>query len=201
MQKRANHIKIIILIIFFLFVPSITATTGHMKLLAVTNPTSGQGGIADLYLTIKEGNGKVYLDTFPLTKVDTQISTRFAKEIACDFLEKDCEQIDFFYTIRSNSAIIGGPSAGAAIAVLTVALLEENQIDEETTITGTINSGGIIGSVGGIKAKINAASKKGLRKVLIPQTTILTENNETKYYHFISSFYELFCRVTYTNIP
>ena len=168
-----------IFLMLLLLVPTITATTGHMKLLAVTDPTSEQGGIADLHLTIKEGNGKVYLDTFPLTKIDTQMSTRFAKEIACDFLEKDCEQIDFFYTIRSNSAIIGGPSAGAAITVLTLTLLEGIQIDEKTTITGTINSGGIIGSVGGIKAKINAASKKGLTKVLIPKTTILTEDNET----------------------
>ena len=175
MQKRT----ITTFLILLLLVPTITATTGHMKLLAVTDPTSEQGGIADLYLTIKEGNGKVYLDTFPLTKLDTQMSTRFAKEIACDFLEKDCEQIDFFYTIRSNSAIVGGPSAGAAIAVLTVTLLEEIQIDEKTTITGTINSGGIIGSVGGIKAKINAASKKGLTKVLIPSSSSLTENNET----------------------
>ena len=175
MQKKA----LTTLLFFFLLVPTITATTGHMKLLAVTDPTNEKGGIADLYLTIKEGSGKVYLDTFPLTKVDTQMSTRFAKEIACDFLEKDCEQTDFFYTIRSNSAIIGGPSAGAAITVLTIALLEEIQIDKETTITGTINSGGIIGSVGGIKAKINAAEKKGLKKVLIPSSSSLTENNET----------------------
>jgi len=32
-----------------------------------------EGAIADLYLEIKQGSGRVFLDTFPLTKVDTSI--------------------------------------------------------------------------------------------------------------------------------
>lgn len=169
---------------------------GHMKLLAVNeggkdekNEIVQTGSIADLYLEIKPGLGSVYIDTFPLTKMDTQLSTRFAKEIACKFLNKDCTKYDFFYTIKADSSIIGGPSAGAALAMLTVALLDEDvkKIDETVTITGTINTGGIIGSVGGIKEKIEAASKNNITKVLIPKGSSFTfKLNETKINQTIS---------------
>jgi uncharacterized protein len=155
--------------ILILLLPAVSAKQGHMKLLAVTETDDGyNGGIADLYLEIKPGSGRVFLETFPLTKVDTQISTRFAKEIACDFADADCDKFDFFYTITAESSIVAGPSAGAAISVLTFSLIKDVDFDENVAITGTINSGGLIGPVGGLKAKIGAANKTGLRKVLIP---------------------------------
>ncbi len=158
------------LFLVILIVPSVSAKEGHIKLLAVRETGDGyEGSIADLYLEIQKGTGRVFLDTFPLTKVDTQISTRFAKDMACAYLDRDCLEYDFIYTIKADSPIIAGPSAGGAIAILTVALLEDLELDEEISITGTINSGGIIGPVGGIKEKIDAANRNGLRKVLIPE--------------------------------
>jgi len=145
-----------------------------MKLLAVKETETGyEGGIADLYLEIKPGSGRVFLETFPLTRTDTQMSTRFAKAIACDVIEKDCDDTDFFYTITADSAIIAGPSAGASIAILTVAMLEDLKLNEDYAITGTINSGGLIGPVGGLKAKVEAAKKAGLKKAFIPAGEII----------------------------
>jgi len=162
---------IIFFTLFLLIVPVIFASEGHMKLLAVSETDSGsyKGTTADLYLEINPGTGRVFLDTFPLSKIDTQISTRLAKETACTHLNIDCDYFDFFYTIRANSAIVAGPSAGAAITELTIAVLDNQKISENASITGTINSGGLIGPVGGIKDKINAAQKIGLKLVLIPE--------------------------------
>ena len=161
--------KLVLLAMLVVLIPFVHAEIGHMKLLAVTETDDGyNGGIADLYLEIKPGSGRVFLETFPLTKVDTQISTRFAKEIACDFAEVDCNKFDFFYTITAESSIIAGPSAGAAISVLTFSLIKNIDFDKNVAITGTINSGGLIGPVGGLKAKIEVANKIGLNKVLIP---------------------------------
>jgi len=151
-----------------------------MKLLAVKETETGyEGGVADLYLEIKPGSGRVFLETFPLTRTDTQMSTRFAKAIACDVLEMDCDDIDFFYTITADSAIIAGPSAGASIAVLTVAMLENIDVNENYAITGTINSGGLIGPVGGLKAKVEVAKKTGLKKVFIPEGEIIVKLDNT----------------------
>ncbi|MBW2976772.1 hypothetical protein KY347_04980 [Candidatus Woesearchaeota archaeon] len=160
---------ILCLLLASLLLPDINAERGHMKLLAVSETNDGyKGGIADLYLEVKPGSGRVFLETFPLTKLDTQISTRFAKEIACDFADIDCGKFDFFYTITADSPIVAGPSAGAAISVLTFSLIKDVDFDGNTVISGTINSGGLIGPVGGLKAKIEAAHEAGLKKVLIP---------------------------------
>ena len=80
----------------------------HIKLLAVSQ-TNGTfiGQTADLYMTVSPGEGDVFLDTFPLTKIDTQISTRFAEEIACREAKVDCSNYNFFYKIRASSPIIG----------------------------------------------------------------------------------------------
>jgi uncharacterized protein len=140
----------------------------HLKLLAVQEQGDKHiGSDADLYLELKEGSGRVFLDTYPLTKLDTQISTRFAKQLACNHFDLDCEEYDFIYTIKSQSSIIGGPSAGAAIAALTTIAVMDLDYDQDIAITGTINSGGIIGPVGGVKEKLEAASEIGLNKVLI----------------------------------
>lgn len=158
-----------ILIIILIVIPITTAKQGNLKLLAIMQKGENlSGSMADLHLEIKPGTGRVFVDTFPLTKLDTQVSTRFAKEIACDYLDANCGNYDFFYTIRSRSPIIAGPSAGAAITVLTISLLGEIGISKDVAITGTINSGGLIGPVGGLKEKIEAASKNGIKKVLIP---------------------------------
>ena len=171
---------IFLLVIAMLLVPVAFAKQGHMKLLAVKETETGyEGGIADLYLETKPGSGRVFLETFPLTRTDTQMSTRFAKAIACDAIEKECDDVDFFYTITADSAIIAGPSAGASIAILTVAMLENLNLNEDYAITGTINSGGLIGPVGGLKAKIEAAKRAGLKMVFIPAGEIIARIDNT----------------------
>jgi len=159
---------LILFVLFLLVIPLALAREGHMKLLAVREATD-EGSAADLYLEIKPGDGRVFIETTPLTKFDTQISTRFAKDIACDYLDIDCSRYDFFYVINADAPIIGGPSAGAAISVLTASILEGVEIDEDVSITGTINSGGVIGPVGGLKAKTKAASKANIKTVLVPK--------------------------------
>src|SRR3989338_2414827 len=142
--------KMLVVVLLFLLGSSlalgISDEVYHLKLLAVQEtPTGYNGSDADLYLELKEGSGRVFLETSPLTKLDTQISTRFAKEIACSHFKLNCNQYDFIFTIKSDSNIIGGPSAGAAIAALTTIAVLDLDYDKDITLTGTINSGGTIG--------------------------------------------------------
>ncbi len=150
------------------------AASGHTTLLATSEPLQG-GVTADLYLETKPGTGRVFIESSPLTKIDTQISTRFAKDIACEYTGKDCSGLDFFYAIKADAAIIGGPSAGAAMAALTVGVLEGAELNQSVAITGTINSGNVLGHVGGIAEKIEAARDSGIRKVLIPKGEVVSE--------------------------
>lgn len=167
-MKKSILFSFLCLLFIVSILPSSAQKIGHITLLAVSEATQ-MGQTADLYLRIQEGSGGVYIDTFPLTKLDTQLSTRFAQQIACDFLERDCRDVDFFYTVRSDAAIIGGPSAGAALATVTVAMLEDLKVDETVALTGTINVGGLIGPVGSLVGKIDAAKENNMTKVLIPK--------------------------------
>jgi uncharacterized protein len=150
-------------------------TSGHIGLLTVSEGVNNteQGGIADLYLEVKPGSGRIFIDSYPLSKLDTQITMRFASEVACDLLNKDCSGYDFFYTITANSAIVGGPSAGGAATVLTVAVLDNKVLNNNTIMTGTINSGDLIGPVAGVPAKAFAAQLAGYKRVLIPEWDIV----------------------------
>ncbi|MBD3163932.1 hypothetical protein GF323_01920 [Candidatus Woesearchaeota archaeon] len=162
--------KKLLLLLFLFAVPMAFSEHGGMPLLAIRQTVNGlEGSTAELFLEIKPGSGRVFVDTFPLSKIDTQFSMRSAKEIACDFLDHDCSRQDFIYTIRADAPIIGGPSAGAAAAVLTAAILSGSGVKHEISITGTINSGGLIGPVGGLKEKIEAGSQSGLKAILIPE--------------------------------
>lgn len=175
MQKKGVIRGFLPLLILFSAVIALSATCAHAKkggmtLLAVSENADGyEGSIADLYLDIREGDGSVFVDTFPASKVDTQISMRFAKQIACKYIGEDCSEQVFLYTIRASSGIVGGPSAGAAAAVLTVSLLKNMELQPGVAMTGTINSGGTIGPVGGLKEKIDVAAENGFTKVLVPK--------------------------------
>lgn len=169
------------LIVLCILADIAAAQSGSIKLLAVSETPSGMdGSVADLSLDIKPGTGRVFIDTLPASKLDTQINTRFSRDMACKYLNVDCTKYDFFYTINADSSIIGGPSAGAATTLLTISLLGKIGLDKGTVVTGTINSGYLLGFVGGLKQKIDAAAAAGFKKVLIPTVEVsFTENNET----------------------
>ena len=175
----ADHRKILltlgVLFLILAFVAHLSMTgprTGELTLLTVADTSTGaMGGTANLRLEVRPGTGAIFIDSFPLTRIDTQASTRYAQQVACDHLDIDCLQYDFYYTIRANTAVVGGPSAGGAIAVLTAAVLADLPIDRSIAMTGTINSGGVIGPVAGVRAKIKGARQAGITTVLIPVLT------------------------------
>ncbi|PIN86911.1 hypothetical protein COV19_02795 [Candidatus Woesearchaeota archaeon CG10_big_fil_rev_8_21_14_0_10_44_13] len=180
MPKRMK--KWVIGAVFVLIIASLAslvyAQSGTIKLLAVSDTPDGLvGSMADLKLDVKKGDGRVFIDTLPASKLDTQITTRFARDMACRYLRVDCSRSDFFYTVIADSTIIGGPSAGAATTILTISLMGKIPLDNNTVVTGTINSGYLIGSVGGVKEKIETAAKRGFKKVLIPRTEIYFEKD------------------------
>ena len=167
------------LILFLLLVPCVFAS--DIKLLALQENGLNKSGVTvDLHLDIKDGSGKVYLETVPLSQTTTQVSMRFAEQMACNDFDFNCSQYDFFFTIISGAPIISGPSAGGAAAVLVAADLMGLELSEDVAMTGTINSGGLIGFVGGVKEKIEGAANAGMTRVLIPKDSAIQEVNGIK---------------------
>lgn len=63
---------------------------------------------------------------------------------------------------------VDGPSAGALMTLLMISAIEKQPIDESLTLTGTIDSNGHIGAIGGVVAKATAAKENGKSLFLIP---------------------------------
>ncbi|MBW3018934.1 hypothetical protein KY329_01990 [Candidatus Woesearchaeota archaeon] len=155
----------------------VVAQEGSITLLAqAQNETSEYGTTAKLSLQIEPGSDRVFLEIFPLSKVTTQASLRFAQQIACSELGIECRNYDFFWRISGVNGIVGGPSAGASAALLASALLMGETLPTDIAATGTINSGGSIGPVAGLNHKIRAAAKEGIKTVFIAPGSMLGNN-------------------------
>lgn len=164
--------KIRLFALLFLISLSIAhANIAQTKILGVRVLDSGDfmGVVANLTVEVKPGSGRVFVETKPLTEIDTQASARLAKEVACNILEYNCSNLDFFYIIHSDYQMVGGPSAGAAMTAATMAALQGISLKKDVLITGTINPGGSIGPVGGIIEKTQAAYIAGAKVLLIPK--------------------------------
>jgi Lon-like protease len=61
-----------------------------------------------------------------------------------------------------------GPSAGAAMAVGFIAMFKGHSLLRGIALTGTLEPGGRIGSVGSIPDKMRAAAREGYRIILVP---------------------------------
>lgn len=154
-----------------------------IKVPAVKRTAEGglEGSVFDATVLVKPGTGRVFVDTWPLSELDTQASCRFASDVAADILKVPHSKYDFFYTIRADSPVIGGPSAGAALTIATIASIRGLDIDPNVMMTGMINPDGTVGPVGGILEKIMGANEKGIKTFLIPsgQTVIQTVEGTT----------------------
>jgi uncharacterized protein len=144
---------------------------------AVASTGNGYVGvISTITVTIQSnGNGRVFVDTLPLTQVDMQGSARLAVKVASALVENDKNstanpsEFDYFFVVRTSAPIIGGPSAGAIMTVATICLLQNWTINNETIMTGMINPDGSIGPIGGIPQKIDAAYSVGAKRFMIPK--------------------------------
>ncbi|NLW44458.1 MAG: ATP-dependent protease LonB [Syntrophomonadaceae bacterium] len=64
---------------------------------------------------------------------------------------------------------VDGPSAGVAMAVAVLSAMENYEIDHLLAMTGEVSVRGRIKPVGGVIAKIEAARKSGIKRVIIPR--------------------------------
>jgi len=139
------------------------------KLVAVDS--EGNGVVTNLTVRAVPGNGRVLVDVESLLFwIDTQQSIQTAKEVAENYIGEESKNLDLTYTIGiPNTTLVGGPSAGAAFTIATIAALENKTLRNDTVITGTIEPDGKIGEVGGIIAKGKAVKDSGYKYFLIPK--------------------------------
>lgn len=167
--KGAFVKKLLLFLILFplLFSPAFAVIEkDSIFIYAVT--TRGEGLVAELTLEIEPGEGKIWSAVSPLVGTSTQNAERTAVQVSREFFS-NVNSYDFKFTISSVASVVEGPSAGAAMTLLTVSMLTDRHIPSTVSITGTINEDGSIGPVGGVFEKTKEASETGVELFLIPR--------------------------------
>lgn len=173
------------ILLMFLTLSGVQALEEGVSVPLVADKSTGdgeEGVLLGAEVIVTNGTGHVFVDTNPYTQVDLQGSARVAAMVASDVLGVDQKTYDFYYIIDISSPIIGGPSAGGALTVATIAAINKWSLKPDVVMTGMINPDGSIGPVGGIPFKLEAAAAKNATLFLIPegQGTVTVRNTSSR---------------------
>ena len=78
------------------------------------------------------------------------------------------EKTDIHIHVPAGATPKDGPSAGVAMFMALVSLMTDRTIRSDTAMTGEISLRGLVLPVGGIKEKVVAAHRAGIRRVMLP---------------------------------
>lgn len=148
--------------------PQVSGGVASANIVAASQQ-SDTGAIGEVKVEVVPGSGDVLIETNPFVQADTQLSATKAKEVAEQYTGKSLENNNVIYTVEMNSTVVGGPSAGAAMTLATIAAMTDREVQEDAVITGTITESGRIGKVGEIPVKAYTAGSSGLESFYVPE--------------------------------
>ncbi|MCX7817825.1 MAG: endopeptidase La [Kiritimatiellae bacterium] len=99
---------------------------------------------------------------------ETAVSLVRARSEAWDLPADFTEHHDLHIHVPAGAVPKDGPSAGLAIAVALVSLLRRQPVPSDCAMTGEITLRGRVLPVGGIREKVLAAARGGIRRVILP---------------------------------
>ncbi|MBM4156618.1 MAG: endopeptidase La [Lentisphaerae bacterium] len=133
-------------------------------------PTGGD--ILFVEATAMPGKGRIVLTGLlgDVMKESAQAAVSFVRSragqfgMAADYMEKN----DLHIHVPAGAIPKDGPSAGLAIVTALVSMLTKRPVPPDLAMTGEITLRGRVMPVGGIKEKVLAAARAGIRRLLVP---------------------------------
>ncbi len=145
------------------------------NLVGVTNGlawTEVGGEILSIEVLLSIGKGKLTITgkLGDVMKESVQAATSYVKSnaLSLGIHPKDFDKYDIHIHVPEGATPKDGPSAGIAIFNSLVSSLTNNKVKKDVAMTGEITLRGRVLPIGGLKEKIYAASRAGIKKVLIP---------------------------------
>ena len=192
---RYLNVVFVILIVFFIFllglfigniedenVQKLEFNGGkqvHSTIVAVD--AMNKGIMANLTTEVRDGSGLVLLNINDvLADVNAQYSARVAAQVAREYTDVDLHDKDIIFNVMANASVVGGQSAGGAMALSILSLILDKEINESVVITGSIFENGSIGEASKIYEKAKAVKENGGGLLLVPVGTGETVNDYRK---------------------
>ncbi|OLD26695.1 MAG: endopeptidase La, partial [Chloroflexi bacterium 13_1_40CM_3_65_12] len=149
-----------------------TAVPGVATGLAVTG-TGGDVLFVEATSVNKEGNGSSLILTGQLgdvMKESAQIALSFVRSHAVDLgIEPGAVDKAFHIHVPAGAVPKDGPSAGVTMTTAIVSLLTGRAVRSTVGMTGEVTLQGLVLPIGGVKQKVLAAHRMGLKEVILPK--------------------------------
>ncbi len=130
------------------------------------------GDILFIEATATPGGGRLILtgQLGEVMKESAQAALSIVKNRAASFGidPSRFEKTDIHIHVPAGATPKDGPSAGVAMFMALVSLMTDRTIRSDTAMTGEISLRGLVLPVGGIKEKVVAAHRAGLKRVMLP---------------------------------
>ena len=125
------------------------------------------GDILFIEATKVPGSGKLILtgQLGDVMKESVQAALTLAKMLIGDALDKT----DIHVHVPAGATPKDGPSAGVAMYLALVSLLMDRPVRSDVAMTGEISLRGLVLPIGGVKEKVLAALRAGIRTVMLPR--------------------------------
>ncbi len=146
------------------------------NLVGITNGlawTEVGGEILSIEVLLSLGKGKLTITgkLGDVMKESIQAASSYvrSKSLQLGINPRDFDKYDIHIHVPEGATPKDGPSAGIAIFNSLVSSLTNNKVRKDVAMTGEITLRGRVLPIGGLKEKIYAASRAGIKKVLIPE--------------------------------
>lgn len=134
--------------------------------------TEAGGEILQVEATRMPGKGELIL-TGHLGKVmqeSAKAASTYARSVADSFGIKDAfKDFDVHIHVPSGAIPKDGPSAGIAMAAAVISMLTGRKVKRQVGMSGEITLRGRVLEIGGVKEKVLAAHRSGLKIVMLPR--------------------------------
>lgn len=163
------------------------AAVGIVNGLAAINAQSGMSEFSGIVLPIvaevtpaQTRDGGVVVATGKLGEIARE-AVQNVSALIKKYTGEDISRYDIHIQFVGTSEGVEGDSASVSIATAVISALEGVPVDQSVAMTGSLSVRGQVLPVGGVTAKVEAASDSGLRRVLIPEDNLADLVLEARY--------------------